>query len=153
MMTRFELGQTDPAALKVMMGLERYVRTSGLEHTLLELIKVRASQMNRCAFCIDMHTKDARQAGETEQRLYALNAWAETPFFSPQERAALKLTEVVTELGEAGVPDEVYDEVCRYFSPEQVTQLLMAIVVINAWNRISITARTVPGSYEVGMAA
>ena len=152
-MTRFEFGKTDPAALKAMMGLERYVRSSGLDGTVLELVKVRASQINRCAFCIDMHTKDARAAGETEQRLYALNAWAETPFFSPQERAALAFTETVTQLGGHGVSDEVYDEVCQHFSPEQVTQLLMAIVVINAWNRISITARTLPGSYEVGIAA
>ncbi|MDJ0707892.1 MAG: carboxymuconolactone decarboxylase family protein [Leptolyngbyaceae cyanobacterium MO_188.B28] len=153
MTTRFEFGKAEPAALQAMMGLERYVRSSGLNKTLLELIKVRASQINRCTFCIDMHTKDARHAGETEQRLYALNAWDETPFFTAEERAALALTEAVTRIGAHGVPDAVYEKVNRYFTPEQITQLIMAIVVINAWNRISITARTMPGSYQVGQAA
>ena len=153
MTTRFEFGKVDPAALKAMMGLERYVRNSGLDQSLVELIKIRASQINRCAFCIDMHTKDARHAGETEQRLYALNAWEETPFFTPKERAVLALTEAVTQLGDHGVPNAVYDQVSGYFTPEQITQLLMAIVAINAWNRISITTRVTPGSYQVGQAA
>ena len=153
MKTRFEFGKVEPAALQAMMGLERYVRNSGLDKTLVELIKVRASQINRCAFCIDMHTKDARHAGETEQRLYALNAWEETPFFTPEERAVLALTEAVTQIGVHGVPDGVYKEISRYFTPEQITQLVMAIVAINAWNRISIAGRTTPGSYQVGQAA
>ena len=153
MTMRFEFGKADPAALKAMMGLERYVRNSGLDPTLVELIKVLASQINRCAFCIDMHTKDARQAGETEQRLYALNAWEETPFFTPKERAVLALTEAVTQIGAHGAPNAIYEEVSRYFTPEQITQVLMTIVVINAWNRISITARTTPGSYQVDAAA
>ena len=153
MITRVEFGKTEPAALQAMMGLETYVRNSDLDHSLLELIKVRASQINRCAFCIDMHTKDARHAGETEQRLYALNAWTETSFFTPQERAALTFTEAVTQLGEQGVPDAVYADVSYYFSPEQVTQLLMAIVAINAWNRISIATRAIPGRYDVDAAA
>ncbi|MEM9452342.1 MAG: carboxymuconolactone decarboxylase family protein [Cyanobacteria bacterium P01_E01_bin.6] len=152
MMARLDYAKVEPAALKAMMGLENYVRNSGIDSTLLELIKIRASQLNRCAFCIDMHTKDARHSGETEQRLYALNAWAETPFFTPQERSVLALTEEVTRLGEHGVSDIVYGDVSRYFSPQQITQLLMAIVVINAWNRISITAQTVPGSYAVSAA-
>ena len=153
MMPRFELDQIEPAALQAMMGLERYVRNSKIHQTLIELIKIRASQINRCAFCIDMHTKDARQAGETEQRLYALSAWKETPFFTPQERAVLALTEAVTRIGNNGVPDTVYEEVSCHFTPDQIAQLLMAIVTINAWNRISITTRVVPGSYQVGAAA
>ncbi len=153
MTTRFELGKVEPAALQAMMGLEGYVRNSGLDPTLIELIKVRASQINRCAFCIDMHTKDARQAGETEQRLYALSAWEETPFFTPQERAVLALTEAVTWIGDNGVPDPVYDEVSRHFTPDQIAQVLMAIITINTWNRISITTRMRPGSYQIDAAA
>jgi len=153
MTARFEFGKVEPAALQAMMGLERYVRESGLDQTLIELIKVRASQINRCAFCIDMHTKDARHAGETEQRLYALNAWEETPFFTPQERAVLALTEAVTHIGDKGVPDAVYAAVSHYFTPDRIAQLLMAIVAINAWNRISITTQMVPGSYRVEAAA
>lgn len=153
MQTRLEIDKVNPAAFRAMMGLEGYVRKSGLDKSLLELIKTRASQINGCAFCIDMHTKDARHAGETEQRLYALNAWEETPFFTPEERAALALTEVVTRIGDHGVPDQVYEEVGRYFTPEQITQLLMAIITINAWNRIAITSKTVPGSYQVAAAA
>lgn len=153
MTTRFEFGKAEPAAFQAMMGLEKYVRTCGIDKTLLELIKIRASQINRCAFCIDMHTKDARHAGETEQRLYALNAWEETPFYTPQERAVLALTEAVTLIGQQGVPDDVYEAVTQYFIPAQITQLLMAIVAINAWNRISITSQMLPGSYEVSSAA
>ena len=153
MTARFELGKVEPDAYRAMMAVENYVHQSGFEQTLLELIKVRASQINGCAFCIDMHTKDARQAGETEQRLYALNAWQETPFYTPQERAALALTEAVTLIGKNGVPDTVYEEISRYFTPEQIAQLLMAIVAINAWNRLSIATQMVPGSYQVGQAA
>lgn len=153
MNTRFEFGSADPKALQAMMGLETYCRQSELNPSLIELIKIRASQINRCAFCIDMHTKDARQAGETEQRIYALSAWEETPFYTPEERAVLALTEAATQLGEEGVPDAIYEEVSRYFNPKQVTQLLMVIVAINAWNRISITSRILPGSYQVPTAA
>lgn len=149
MKTRLEIGKVEPAAYRVIMELENYVRSSGLDKTLLELIKTRASQINGCAFCIDMHTKDARQAGEMEQRLYALSAWAETPFFTPQERAALTLTEAITQISQHGLSDEVYEEVSHYFSPEQIVQLLMAIVAINSWNRLSIATRIVPGSYQV----
>ena len=108
MKTKLEFGKVEPAAYHAMMELENYVRASGLDKTLVELIKTRASQINGCAFCIDMHTKDARHAGETEQRLYALSAWKETPFFTPQERAALTLTEAVTQISKHGVPDAVY---------------------------------------------
>lgn len=153
MNTRFDFGSVDPKALQAMMGLETYSHEGDISPTLRELVKIRASQINRCAFCIDMHTKDARSAGETEQRLYALNAWEETPFFIPEERAVLALTEAVTNVGERGVPNSLYDEVSRFFTPQQITQLLMAIVTINAWNRISIATRAVPGSYHVSPAA
>ena len=149
MTVRFDLGSVEPKAMQAMMGLENYVRSSGLDRTLIELIKVRASQLNRCAFCIDMHTKDARHAGETEQRLYAPSAWEETPFFTPQERAVLSLTEAVTRIGENGVTKALYAEVRQYFTPQQIARLVMAIVVINAWNRLSISARVLPGSYQV----
>ncbi|WP_026102682.1 carboxymuconolactone decarboxylase family protein [Pleurocapsa sp. PCC 7319] len=149
MKTRLKIDKVEPAAYHAMMEVENYVRASGLDKTLLELVKTRASQINGCAFCIDMHTKDARHAGETEQRLYALSAWSETPFFTSQERAALTLTEAVTQIGKHGVPDAVYEEVSRYFTPEQIVKLLMAIVAINAWNRLSIATQIVPGSYQV----
>ena len=149
MTTRFEFGKAEPAALQAMMALENYVRRSGIEKTLLELIKTRASQINRCAFCLDMHTQDARHGGETEQRLYALSAWQETPFYTPQERAALALTEAITLIGEHGIPDAVYEEASRHFTVAQITQMLMAIVTINAWNRIAITTQIVPGSYQI----
>ncbi|MGL4620565.1 MAG: carboxymuconolactone decarboxylase family protein [Chroococcidiopsis sp.] len=147
MQPRMELG-VESAAYRAMLQLERYVRGSGISSTLLELIKIRASQLNGCAFCIDMHTKDARLNGETEQRIYALNAWRETPFFTPQERAVLALTEAVTLIATDSVSDEIYNEVSRYFSSDEIANLLMAIVTINGWNRIAITTRMVPGSYE-----
>lgn len=147
MQPRMELG-TESAAYRAMLQLERYVRGSGINSTLLELIKIRASQINGCAFCIDMHTKDARLNGETEQRLYALNAWRETPFFTPEERAVLALIEVVTLIATHSVSDEVYDEVSHYFTTDEIANLLIALVTINGWNRIAITTRMVPGSYE-----
>lgn len=147
MQARLELS-ANPAAYRAMLQLEHYIRGSGINPTLLELIKIRASQINGCAFCIDMHTKDARLRGETEQRIYALNGWRETPFFSPEERAALAFTEAVTLIATDHVSDALYQEVSQYFSPEQIANLLMAIVTINAWNRIAIATRTVPGTYE-----
>jgi AhpD family alkylhydroperoxidase len=148
MQSRIELSKTNTAAYQAMLHLERYVRGSGIDPALLELIKIRASQINGCAFCIDMHTKDARSQGETEQRIYALNAWRETPFFTPQEQAALALTEAVTLIATNHVSDELYDEVSRYFTEDEIVNLLMAIVTINSWNRIAIATQTVPGSYE-----
>ena len=147
---RLDVGKLAPGAWAAMMALERYVRTCGLEPSLLELVKVRASQMNECAYCIDMHTKDARAAGETEQRLYALTAWGETPFFTNRERAALEWTESVTAVGETHVPDDVYERVKREFNDLEMVNLTMAVVVINAWNRIVISTRIVPGSYQTG---
>ena len=131
-----------------MLQLGQYVQGSGLDLKLLELIKIRASQINGCAFCIDMHTKDARLRGETEQRIYALNGWRETPFFTPEERAVLAFTEAVTLIATAHVSDALYEEVSQYFSAEQIANLLIAIITINAWNRIAIATRIVPGTYE-----
>lgn len=147
MQARPELN-ANPAAYRAMLQLEQYVRGSGLNPTLLELIKIRASQINGCAFCIDMHTKDARLRGETEQRIYALNGWRETPFFTPEEQAILAFTEAVTLITTDHVSDALYQEVSQYFSPEQIANLLMAIITINAWNRIAIVTRIVPGTYE-----
>jgi AhpD family alkylhydroperoxidase len=138
----------NPAAYRAMMQLGQYVQDCGLNPTLLELIKIRASQINGCAFCIDMHTKDARLHGETEQRIYALNGWRETPFFTPEERAVLAFTEAVTLIATNHVSDALYEEVGQYFSAEQIANLLLAIVTINGWNRIAITSRVVPGTYE-----
>jgi AhpD family alkylhydroperoxidase len=138
----------NPAAYRAMFQLGQYVEGCGINPTLLELIKIRASQINGCAFCIDMHTKDARLQGETEQRIYALNSWRETPFFTPEERAVLAFTEAVTLIATDRVSDELYEEVSRYFSDEQIANLLLAIVTINGWNRIAITTRVVPGTYE-----
>ena len=152
MTERIEFRQVEPAAYQTMLGLEQYLSRSELDNKLLSLIKVRASQINKCAFCIDMHTKEARKAGETEQRLYALSAWRETSFFTPQERVVLALTEAVTLVAENSVSDELYDRVSRYFSPNEIVQMLMAISTINTWNRIAITTRMVPGSYSVAEA-
>ncbi len=140
-------------AAKAMFALERSVRGSGLEPGLLELVRVRASQINGCAYCIDMHTKDARAEGETEQRLYALNAWRETPFYSDRERAALEWTEAVTLISQTHAPDDVYESVREHFSEAELVSLTTAIVVINSWNRLSISFRAVPGSYQRSPAA
>jgi len=135
-------------AAKAMYGLEIFVRHCGLEHRLLELVKMRASQINGCAYCLDMHSKDARAAGESEQRLYALNAWHETPFYSDRERAALEWTEALTQVSANHVPDEVYERVRQHFSDEELVNLSVAIVTINGWNRLAIAFRSVPGSYQ-----
>jgi len=134
--------------INAMYALEKAVRRSGLERPLLELVKVRASQINGCAYCIDMHTKDARAGGETEQRLYALSAWRETPFFTERERAALALTESVTLVAQTHVPDEVVEEAKRHFDDDELAKLLYAIVVINAWNRLGVTAAEPVGDYQ-----
>jgi AhpD family alkylhydroperoxidase len=131
-----------------MRGLEAYVRQSGLEPGLVVLVKTRASQLNGCAYCIDMHTKDARAHGETEQRLYALSAWRETPFFSERERAALAWTEAVTLVADAPIDEEDYADVRDHFDEKSLVDLTLAIVAINGWNRLSIAFATVPGSYR-----
>ena len=134
--------------LKEMLALERASAASGLDTALLELVKMRASQMNGCAYCLDMHSKDARAAGETEQRLYALNAWRETPFFSARERAALAWTEAVTDIAKTHVPDDVYEEARMQFNEDELVALNWAVIAINAWNRVAISFRAVPGSYQ-----
>ena len=145
---RIDLPKAAPAAFQAMLNLEGYVRKSGLAPLLLGLIKVRASQINGCAYCIDMHTKDARAEGESEQRLYALNAWRETPFYSDRERAALYWTEALTLITDGHVPDSVFQEVRQHFSEEEVVNLSMAIVAINGWNRLLVAFRGVPGKYQ-----
>lgn len=147
---RIDYQQVDPDALKGMMEIEKYMADSGLEKSVYELVKMRASQINGCAFCLDMHSKDARAAGETEQRLYELNAWRETPFYSDRERAALEWTEAVTLISENHVSDELYDSVREYFDEQEIVALTMAVVAINGWNRLAIPFRSVPGSYQPG---
>lgn len=148
MKARLNYSEVAPNALKAMLELEKYVHGSGLERPLYELVKTRASQINGCAYCIDMHTKDARKAGETEQRLYGLNAWRETPFYTERERAALEWTEALTLISENEVSDELYETLSKYFSEEEKVALTMAIIAINGWNRLAISFRTVPGSYQ-----
>ena len=145
---RLDLAKISPKARAAMAGVERYARESGLETPLLELVRLRASQINGCAFCIDMHTKDARAEGETEQRLYALSAWHETPFYTDRERAALEWTEALTMVSESHVPDDVYERTCAQFSQDELVSLTMAIVAINGWNRLAVAFRQVPGSYQ-----
>jgi len=138
-----------PEGHSALRALSGAVRGSGLEHSLVELVKMRASQVNGCAYCIDMHSKDARKAGETEQRLYALSAWREAPFFSDRERAALALTEAVTLVADGHVGQEVLDDAAGEFTPDELTRLLYAIAEINAWNRLAITMGVpVAGSYQ-----
>ena len=136
-------------AAKAMYGLEHFVRNCGLEHRLLELVKMRASQINGCAYCIDMHSKDARAGGETEQRLYALSAWRETPFFTERERAALEWTGALTLISQNNVSDELYQRVRQHFREEELVNLSLAVITINGWNRLAISFRSVPGSYQV----
>ena len=148
MESRLNYIKISPDAYKAMAVLEAHVKHSGLEKKLLDLIKTCASQINGCAFCLDMHTKDARAAGETEQRLYALSAWRETPFFTDRERAALEWTETITRIADTHVPDSVYQSVCQHFTEKEMVDLTMAIVTINGWNRIAIAFRSVPGAYQ-----
>jgi AhpD family alkylhydroperoxidase len=148
MKPRIEYRQVAPDAVSAMLGLEKYVRQSGLDASLLELVKLRASQMNGCAYCVDMHTKDARAQGESEQRLYAVAVWRETPFFSARERAALEWTEAVTQLSQDHVPDQVYQSVRSQFSEKELVDLTLAIIAINGWNRLAVSFRAVPGTYQ-----
>ena len=148
MQSRIEYAKVAPGAMTAMLGLETYVRHCGLEGSLIELIKLRASQINGCAYCVDMHTKDARAEGETEQRLYAMVAWEETPFFTLRERAALAWTEAVTLVGQGHVPDDIYEQARRNFGERELVDLTLAIIVINGWNRLAISFRTVPGTYQ-----
>jgi len=154
MNARINLMHVNPGIVQAMLGLERQVRQARLDHRLLDLVRMRASQINGCAYCLDMHSKDARAAGETEQRLYGLNAWRETPYYSPRERAALEWTEALTRVADAtGVPDDLYDRVREQFSEDELVHLSLAVVAINGWNRLNIAARTVPGDYVAGSLA
>ena len=148
MQPRIDFRKTAPGAMQALLTFQAYVNNSGLPESLLELVKIRASQINACAYCLDMHTKDARANGESEQRIYALNAWRETPFFNDRERAALAWTESLTLLTEGHVSDGVFEEVRRHFSDEEVVNLSMAVVAINSWNRLLTAFRAVPGEYQ-----
>jgi len=151
MQARSETQKASPAAYQAMLGLEMFVRKqSKLEPALIQLVNMRASQINGCAYCLDMHSKDARAGGETEQRLYALSAWEEAPFFTDRERAALAMTEAITMVGVGHVPDTVYEKATTNFSEEELANLTLAIIAINGWNRLEITFRWVPGEYQPG---
>lgn len=143
----------NPGVIQAMLGLERQVQKAGLDTTLLDLVRMRASQINGCSCCLDIHSKDARANGETEQRLYGLTAWRDTPYYSASERAALEWTEVLTLVSETHVPDEVYERVREQFSEDELLHLTLAIVSINGWNRLNAAARTVPGDYVPGSLA
>ncbi len=148
MQSRLDYATIDPNARKALLGLEAYQAQCGIEESLLDLVKVRASQINGCAFCLDMHTKDARANGESEQRLYMLSAWRESPFYSDRERAALAWTEAVTLLAEDRISDELYEITRQHFTEHEIIGLTMSIVAINAWNRINVAFRTEAGKYQ-----
>ncbi|MDT0533362.1 carboxymuconolactone decarboxylase family protein [Micromonospora sp. DSM 115977] len=140
-MQRINVAEVAPQAYQAVLGLEKYVRAN-VEHTVLELVKLRASMLNGCAFCVDMHSRDALASGESDRRLFAVAAWREAPFFDERERTALALTDAVTRLGEHGVPDDVWDAAAKVWSEKELADLLMAIATINVWNRIAVTCRT-----------
>lgn len=148
MTTRLNYAKAAPGAYRVMSQLEHYVKNCGLEPSLIELIKIRASQINSCAYCIDMHTKDARIAGESEQRINLLSVWREVQFYNERERAALEWTEALTLIAENHVPDELYERVKTHFSDEEIVNLSLAISTINTWNRLGISFRSEAGSYQ-----
>lgn len=150
---RIDYAKVGGGALATMMNVERYVRESGLDHSLVNLLKLRASQINACAYCIDMHSKEARVAGESEQRLYALSAWQETPFFTDRERAALAWTESLTLVSEKGVPDELFQATREHFSEKELVDLTMTMVSINGFNRLAIAFRPTVGEYQPPEAA
>lgn len=137
-MQRLDFAKASPTAYKALLGVENYVRESGLEHSLLELVKLRASQINGCGFCVDMHASDARKAGESERRLAAVSVWRETPFFSPRERAALAWTEALTRLSQQPVPDGDFAALREHFSEREMVDLSLAISAINSWNRLAV---------------
>ncbi|MFB9679757.1 carboxymuconolactone decarboxylase family protein [Streptosporangium vulgare] len=148
MKERMDIGELAPEAYRAMRQLERYQAESGLPHATRELVKLRVSQINGCGFCVDMHAHDAKASGESDERLFAVAAWRETPFFSDAERAALALAEEATRLSDRGetVPDAVWDEAARHYEPEVLAALVVTISTINAWNRIAVTTRKVPGT-------
>jgi len=148
MENRLDYGEVLPEGMRFVNQLDHYSQHCGLEPALLDLIKLRASQINGCPYCIDMHSKDARTGGESEQRLYNLSIWRETPYYSERERAALALTEAVTLIADRRVSDEVYLQASQQFTPEELVKLMIAITIINTWNRFAITFGDIPGSYQ-----
>jgi AhpD family alkylhydroperoxidase len=148
MKARVNIGSAPPGAYKAMLGLEAYLATCGLEPGLVHLVKMRVSQINGCAYCLDMHSKDLRAAGDTEQRLYLLDAWREAPFYSERERAALAWAEAVTLVTDGHVPDEVFEDVRPHFTDAELINLTLAVTTINAWNRLNVAFRTPAGSYQ-----
>ena len=150
MQPRLDYLKLAPAAYKALGSLEVYLHKSGLDSRLLHMVKLRASQINGCAFCIDMHWKDAKAAGETEQRLYGLDAWEESPYYTDRERAALAWTDSLTLIREGHAPDEVYEKVREQFEEKELVDLTWAIAAINAWNRMAIGMRSAPGLYQPG---
>jgi AhpD family alkylhydroperoxidase len=145
---RINITAVSPGALKAMMGLGNYLRQSSVDRKLLDLINLRVSQINGCAYCLDMHWKDLRAAGETEQRLYGLDAWRESPYYTDRERAALAWAEAVTRVADDHVPDEVFEEARRHFNDGELADLTLGVVTINGWNRFNIAYRTTPGTYQ-----
>jgi AhpD family alkylhydroperoxidase len=145
---RIDYRKVAPAAVSGMLGVQRYVDHCSLEKPLLELVKLRASEINGCAYCVDMHSKDARARGETEQRLYAVAVWREAPFFSDRERAALAWTEAVTLIAQTGIPDDIYQLARGQFNEKELVDLTMAVIAINGWNRLAVSFRAVAGTYQ-----
>jgi AhpD family alkylhydroperoxidase len=153
MQPRIDYRKFAQGALNPMLALEKYISESGLEPKLVHLVKMRASQINGCAYCLDMHSIDARAAGETEQRLYTLDAWRETPFFTDRERAALAWTEAVTLIAQTHAPDDVYADLQKHFTEKEIVDLTFVVGTINLWNRLAISTRAVPGHYKPAKAA
>jgi AhpD family alkylhydroperoxidase len=145
---RLDYSKAAPDGIEILRQMERYLKKTGLEPDLVELVKLRASQINGCAYCIDMHTKDARSHGESEQRLYGITVWRETSFYTERERAALAWTESVTRISEDQVPEEIYRQVEQHFTEKEFVDLTLAVIAINSWNRLAISFRTPPGSYQ-----
>jgi AhpD family alkylhydroperoxidase len=150
---RLDYRKYAPKALESLLELEKYLAGCGLEHKLLHLVKMRASQINSCAYCLDMHSKDARALGESEMRLYTLDAWRETPFFTERERAALAWTEALTLVSQTHVPDEAFEDARKQFSEKELVDLTYLVIAINSWNRLAIALRAVPGRYKPAVAA
>lgn len=150
MTQRINYMAASPMAMKAMFGLQAAVDHSGLEQSLLELIKLRASQINGCAYCIEMHSKDAKALGETDERLHLLSAWREAPYYSERERAALEWCEALTLVAERGAPDDVFEQLRKHFTDEEITNLTLAVVTINCWNRFAIGFKNEVGKYEPG---
>ncbi|HTR23805.1 MAG TPA: carboxymuconolactone decarboxylase family protein [Terriglobales bacterium] len=148
METRIHYAKVAPLAYHAMLGLEKYLNECGLEEKLLHLIKLRGSQVNGCAYCLDMHWKDLKAVGETDQRMYSLDAWQESPYYTDRERAALAWTDAVTRVAETHVPDEIYEQAKKQFSEKELADLTLAVAAINAWNRLAIAGRTEPGTYQ-----